>query len=283
MSEFKVLNGDSTAKYLQAINTGATGDPYIPVQYPFGLAVAGGHVAKHTAVNKFGRNGDVDTGAPEDVWSLGGLHVPPTTARTHDIVSTNVNDTSAGTGARTVKIYGLDSAFALQEETITMNGTTNVPTVSTYTRIFRMVVLTAGSGVINAGVITATAQTDATVTAQIDTGRGQTLMAIYTVPADYVFYINRVFASMSRATGTANTIAEGAILIRSGIDTANPVLTTSFVAELSIEGASILNAATDQNPLKVVGPADVIMRVLSVSDNNTIITGAFDGILIDES
>jgi len=156
-----------------------------------------------SAVNKFGRNVDCD--AAEDIWDGGGDWVGPTTARTHDIVSTSTADDGdpVGTGARTVTIQGLDSGAVFQEEIVTMNGTTNVATANTYLMIHRMFVKTSGTGLTNAGTITATAQTDATVTAQMTIGMGQTLMAIYQVPDSVTAYIMGWYASLGKSTGAA--------------------------------------------------------------------------------
>lgn len=152
-------------------------------------------------MRKFGANMDVDVGA-EDIWDGGGTWVAPTQARTHDIVSTDVNDDGSpvGTGARTIEIQGLDGNYDLQGETITMNGTTNVPTVNQYIMIHRMKVLTAGSTGNNVGDITATAQTDGTVTAQISASRNQTLMAIYQIPNGKTGYLLRWYVDAFRAT-----------------------------------------------------------------------------------
>ena len=149
-----------------------------------------GRYSDLSSVEKFGRNPDVDVGS-EDLWAGGGTWVGPTQARIHDIVSGSAADAAAGTGARTIRVFGLDANYALQQEDVTFNGTTNVPTVNSYTMIYRMTVLTAGSGGTNAGAITATAQTDATVTAQIIIGAGQTQLGVYQIPAGYTGYILR--------------------------------------------------------------------------------------------
>jgi hypothetical protein len=119
--------------------------------------VALGNIPNYSVVNKYGVNSDVDTAADEDIWSVGGLWVPPTTARLHDIASTSINDDSVGTGVQTIRVYGLNESFVETNEDIIMNGTTNVPTVNTYTAIFRMKSLTVGSGGVPAGNITAIA------------------------------------------------------------------------------------------------------------------------------
>jgi len=141
----------------------------------------------HKWINKFGYNADIDSAAAEDVWGYGGKWVAPTQARTHQIVSTSTNDDGnpVGTGARTVKIFGLDANFDEIAEILTLDGITNVPTTKEYTRIYRMEVKTAGSGGSNAGTITATADTDGTVTSSIGVGDNQSQMAIYTIPRGY--------------------------------------------------------------------------------------------------
>jgi len=142
---------------------------------------------------KFGRNAGIGS-TLEDIWTGGGIWVPPTTARIHDIVSTDVNDDTDGggtnAGARTVDIGGLDTNGNLQSETVTLDGTGNVATVNAYTIIHRMIVATAGTSDRNEGTITATAQTDGTVTAQIEFNASlptnQTEMAIYRIPTGFL-------------------------------------------------------------------------------------------------
>lgn len=157
------------------------------------LEIAKGAIAGHSHINKFGRNPDIDQAVANtlgrDIWD-GGIAgaadwAEPTTARTHQIVSTSTNDDGdpAGTGAQTLEILGLDASYALQGETVTLNGTTNVATANTYTMIYRMIVRSAGALGHNEGTLTATADTDGTVTAQIAPNNNQTLMAIYMVPA----------------------------------------------------------------------------------------------------
>lgn len=73
---------------------------------------------------------------------------------TLSIASTSALDTSAGTGARTMTIEGLDENYReMPLETITLNGTTPVNSTAQYFRINRMTVITAGSTRINQGDI----------------------------------------------------------------------------------------------------------------------------------
>ena len=110
-----------------------------------------------STVQKFGRNSEIDTNTdPEDVWMQGGVFVPPTQARVHDIAG-GVNDDAGGTGALTVTVSGLDGDGLEVSETVTMDGTTNVATSNSYTHINRMVVTSAGSNGTNVAAITATA------------------------------------------------------------------------------------------------------------------------------
>ena len=199
--------------------TNGGGQPiFVPSNIPksHALESSAGNIPGQAVVTKFGRNPDTDTAASvtavnigRSIWD-GGIAgavnwLPPTTARTHQIASTSANDDNDGggtnAGAQTVRVFGLDSAFALQQEDITLNGTTNVPTGSTYTMIYRMEVLTTGATGWNEGTITATADTDTTVTAQITIGNNQTLMAIYQIPAGKKGFMDRYFASLHKSGG----------------------------------------------------------------------------------
>ena len=73
---------------------------------------------------------------------------------TLSVASTSALDTSAGTGARTMTIEGLDQNYKeLPLETITLNGTTPVNSIVQYFRINRLTVITAGSTQTNQGDI----------------------------------------------------------------------------------------------------------------------------------
>lgn len=135
-----------------------------------------------------GVNEDVDAGT-EDVCDPGGTYagqpvLPTQAAEALNIVSSSANDAAAGTGQRTIRIEGLNSALSVVEETVTLNGTTPVVTSSTWVRVLRVFGLTAGSGGTNAGAITVKHNTTtANVFAVIKAGRSQAMLAAFTVPA----------------------------------------------------------------------------------------------------
>lgn len=158
-------------------------DPYLDVS---GARISGACVL--TLTGYVGSVTEVSFTGPskQDVWpgDSGSTlsYTWQTTARTLEITSTSANDTSAGTGARTVYITGLSSTYAEQSETVTLSGLTAVETANTYLRLNSMYVATAGSGGTNAGRITARSATDGYRVATIYAATGETTQAIYTVP-----------------------------------------------------------------------------------------------------
>jgi hypothetical protein len=160
---------------------------------PFELQVARGQIAYHYGQFKFGFNPDVDD-VLETVWAQGGLYSYLAAATQLSVSSSSTADTSAGTGARTVTLSGLDADYNEISETVTLNGQTAVTTTNSYLRIFRAVVRSAGSGGQNAGVIyagtgTVTSGVPANKYATIAIGDNQTLMALWTVPAGHTAYL----------------------------------------------------------------------------------------------
>lgn len=239
------------------------------------LDIPKGDVSGVTSVNKFGENQDVDTSV-EDIWTGGGTWVAPTAARTHQIASTDANDTAAGTGARTIRVYGLPTWDTAEvAEDITMNGTTNVPTVNDYVIIHRKHVLTKGASGPNLGVITATADTDGTVTSRIEIGDGQTLMTIYGVPSVQTLYLTLAYASVQKAT-TANI--DTRLLVNPEPD----VELTGFLCKQIFAVVSVGNALAERHfkpYFPIPGPA--IVKISGESSAvNASVSGGFDGILV---
>ena len=156
---------------------------------PFYLAVQQGKVPGYTMVNKFGYNPSIGSLAFETIWETGDNYPWQSTAVTVDVVSDDANDDVAGTGARTLRIQGLDGSYNLAEETVDMDGTTTVTTTQTFLRVFRMSVETAGTSGNNIGNISVTYTGGSDVAATITAGNGQTLMTLYTIPAGYTGYL----------------------------------------------------------------------------------------------
>ena len=161
------------------------------------VQAAKGHFGK--SIYKFGFNSAIST-TEETVWDEGGVHAYPTAAA----------DAAAGTGARKVTIEGLDSDYKVQTVEITLNGTTAVASTETFIRVYRAFVSEAGSGGTNTGAISIS--TSSTVRAEISAGQGQTLMAVYTVPADYTGYI--VGWSIGSGATAANKYLDSRLIVR---------------------------------------------------------------------
>jgi hypothetical protein len=160
---------------------------------PFYLQVARNQISFHKSNFKFGFNADVDDSL-ETVWAQGGLYSYLASASVLKVSSSSTADTSAGTGARTVELSGLDTNYDEISETVTLNGQTAVNTTNEFLRINRMVVRSAGSGGQNAGVIyagtgTVTTGVPANKYATIAIGDNQTVMALWTVPRGYTAYL----------------------------------------------------------------------------------------------
>lgn len=77
----------------------------------------------------------------------------PASASTLSIASTNANDTSAGTGARSVLILGLDGDRKEITELVATNGQNSVETTNTFLRVNQMLVISVGSTGKNEGII----------------------------------------------------------------------------------------------------------------------------------
>jgi len=172
----------------------------------FELQVARGQIPGHRSVTVFGYNADVDTSI-ETVWPYGGILSFPATALQMSVSSNNANDTSSGTGARTVYIEGLNASHAVVSETVTLAGLTAVTTVNSYLHINQAYVATAGSGSSAAGTIyfgtgTVTAGVPATVYDIIQFDYNARVTGSYTVPAGYTGYISQGLFSSGQVSGS---------------------------------------------------------------------------------
>lgn len=173
---------------------------------PFELQVSRGQVDGHSSVIVFGYNPDVDT-SEESVWPDGGTIPHPTSASVLKISSSSANDTSAGTGARTVFIEGLNGDYSVVSEIVILNGQTAVNTTNSYLYVNSFYVVTAGSGGenagnINAGTGTVTSGVPAVLYDIIAVGYNSRTTGHYCVPAGYTGYLIQGVFSAGQASGS---------------------------------------------------------------------------------
>lgn len=174
---------------------------------PFHLQVARGQITMHSSVIIFGYNADVDT-AEESVWPDGGITPHPTEASVLKISSSSADDTSAGTGARTIAIFGIDGNYNEVSESVILDGQTPVNTGHSYLYVNRFYVTSVGAGGANAGNINAgtgvvTAGVPAVLYDLIAPGFNNRTTASYCVPAGYTGYMVQGLFSSGQASGAA--------------------------------------------------------------------------------
>lgn len=178
-----------------------------------------------------------------------------------------------GTGARSVLISGLvDWDTPEVQETLFLTGVTDIPTVNEYVIIYR---LEDAEG--NVGVITATAVTDGTVTAQINVGNGQTVMTIFGIPSTQDFYMFRLYSNLNKATGSARSV-DISLCVNSHPDIRLDKFAFEHTFSISSDGTSALTINYGV-PKKIRGP--VIVKISGIgSINNIDVSAGFDGITV---
>ena len=218
------------------------------------VRIASGQTKGVSHINKFGFNNTV----PDD-WELISVVsenlVYATTASVAGAVSDDATDDLTGTGARTVKIQGVDANYDLLTETVDMDGTDSS-------------VETAGTAGTAAGNIDITLGSD--IQGRIDTDYdNQTLQCNYTVPAGKTAYIKRFQATSTKDNKAALV----------GIFTREPG--GVFKVKQMIE--MYRNAVTVDFPIPLEIPekTDIEVRGKNLNSGQISIGASFDLILVD--
>lgn len=168
------------------------------------VAAAAGDIRGIEYDTRYGYNLDLDTGVEETLWSQGGVYVHPTTARTVNFVSTDADDTAAGTGARTIRVFGIGSDGEAVTEDLTLNGTTPVPSTIPMRAVNRFFVLSAGSTSQNEGTITATQTVSNLVLASIPVGISINQGCIGVVPKGEKWVVSELQFFVIKVAGGAS-------------------------------------------------------------------------------
>jgi hypothetical protein len=242
----------------------------------FNLQVARGQIQGHSNVIVFGYNPDVDT-SYESVWPDGGVVPHPTSASVLQVSSTSASDTSAGVGARTVYIEGLNAAYAVISETVVLDGQTAVPTVHSYLYVNQLYVLTAGTsghnvGTVNVGTGTVTAGVPAVLYDLIAPTYNNRTTSHYCVSAGYTGYLVTGVLTAGQASGTTGVTAT---LNQHGLDGLVRVVAISTLNNGSIE-------YNFTPPIPIPEKNCVGAQAIGASNNNSVST-FFNIVLIKNS
>lgn len=116
------------------------------LDYSGKLVVVRGYNGVLATSNEFLSSGSVAWTDAQGYWS---------TATAIEVISGAAGDAAEGTGMRTVRVVGADSSYRVQTEDFTLNGTTLVAGSKLFTAIYAAYGLTYGSGLANAGLISA--------------------------------------------------------------------------------------------------------------------------------
>jgi len=243
------------------------------VPYPVHLRVEGNHLAYRNnwiPILKFGRNDDLDSGDGEVlVWDVGTTYSYQSAAQTLEVLSSSVNDTAAGSGARTLRLMGVDADWNLQDEYVTLDGVTPVSTVNQYLRVYRSYVLTAGAGGINEGDVTWRVESGGDIQARLPAGDGTTFLSLMPIPRGYEGYLYDV-----RVTTDAAPNSEITTRLRLRPD--GGVFRTIF-EEVANRDSPVVRAPT--MPARLPEMSDFAVTASAVA-NNTTVFADFDVVLV---
>ena len=252
----------------------------------YGGEVSRGAYTGHKTVNKFGRAPSGVQTTATDIWDRADaaatqpVWLAPTAARIHTIASDSASDVSGGVGATTVIVsYLADWDTAETTETVSGNLNAGIAMNNAAVMIHRMKVTPQSTSTsANVGTITATAATDATITAQINPGEGQTQMAIYGIPSTQSFDMGIFYATLNKSSAAAGTI-NLSLKVNPNPDVQTLSFLTKNTRGLQSTGVSASDFAFDP-PYNITGPA--IIKLSGIASANDIECSAgFNGVLVD--
>lgn len=168
------------------------------------VAIARGQVPGVSAWAAYGSK--TTAGADSGVlWPNGAFVFPAAAGVQMSIVSTDAQDSAAGTGIRTMDIHYLDANLAEQVETVTLNGLTPVLTTATNIRFIQcMHGLTFGSSSAAVGAISAS--NGANTHSYIRAGMVRCSSTVRMVPAGKRLIVTTFYGGSVSGAAAASTI-----------------------------------------------------------------------------
>ena len=215
-------------------------------------------------VHKFGSNSSVPNQVsietPVTVWDFQtDYNFPSDSGESLFIVSTDLNDIG-----QEITVVGLDENFSSKQQTINLNGDTNVSLDGSWSRVFRA--YNSGSIELSGDISVLNGSGD--VYAYLMPENNQTLMALYTIPSENTGYLMKFHCS---AQNTSSASINYTIHLK----------TREFGKVFRTR--KIISCSTNQSdeetllfPLKLPAKTDIIFQIVGADGNGGAVNADFD-------
>ena len=228
----------------------------------FDLNVARGKTRGASQIHKFGATPSQSINTTATVWDKGDTLYPWSAFDTAGVLV--VAQVGASDNGKTLTVQGLDGDFNLVSENFTLSSSGTVTGTQTFKRVYRGF-LTDGN---NVGQINVSR--GGTQVLRILADAGQTLMAVYTVPAGYTGYLYH-----GNCTAQSGADATGFMYVR--YNTVGTTFKVGHTFEVSGDGGPYDYKFSF--PQELAEKTDIDVR-LTTRSNNGRFTAAFDILLI---
>jgi len=227
------------------------------------MNIARGLLKGVSDIHKFGAVPSMAVNTTGSVWDVSDTLYPWSSFSSASAVT--VDRANASDANKVITIVGLDENYEAVTDTCTLTNATGNTTDggTTFIRVFRAFVSTGATNVGNIDIKVST-----TIVARIIADMGQTLMAIYTVPAGYTAYLMRGIMTVA-----ANADATGNMYVRYFGQDAFRIGHT-----FEVSGTGGLYDYEFSVPQVIPEKSDIDVRA-TVRSNNARATAAFDIIL----
>ena len=215
-------------------------------------------------IHKFGSNSNVPNQvsieSPVTAWDFQtNYNFPDDIGESLFIVSADPADIG-----QEITVVGLDENFSSKQQTINLNGTTNVALNGSWSRVFRAY----NSGSIELAGDISVLNVNGDIYAYLMPENNQTLMALYTIPAEYTGYLMKFHCS---AQNTSSAAINYTIHLK-----------TREVGKV-FRTRKIISCSTNQSdeetllfPLELPAKTDIIFQIVGADGNGGAVNADFD-------
>ena len=228
----------------------------------FDLNVARGKVRGAFQIHKFGAVPAMSQNQTGTIWDKNDTVYPWSAFDTAGVITASI--ANASDAGKVVTVLGLDANYNEVSDTFTLSSTATVAGTVSFKRVFRAYISTGDN---NVGDVNFTKNGSDVL--RITATKGQTLMAIYTVPAGYTGYLYG-----GACTAQASADGSGNMFIRYFGQTAFRIGHSFEVA-----GVGGQYSYDFSFPIQIPEKSDIDVR-MTTRTNNGRYTAAFDLLLI---